>query len=261
MRRTRVDVTLTPPPPPPPRPPSLSPLADVDGLTHVWREGMPAWLELGQVSELKQTLLSLEPEEEDGQILPTEIAAYDPNYEFDADAVARRKAAAGAVGAAGAEATASGAPGAPGAHAAGSAAAHAAKPKRVRKKKTKFVDRGGSNVYVSGLPSDASIDEIAECFKVAGMIKSDHEGKLKVKVYTDADGTPKGDALLTFLKQAKKKSPRTSSAHVSHESRTSSARVSHKSRTSLARVSHKSRTSLAHKSRTPIFAPRPSPHR
>ena len=213
---------------------------------------MPAWLELGQVSELKQTLLSLEPEEEDGQILPTEIAAYDPNYEFDADAVARRKAAAGAVGAAGAEATASGAPGAPGAHAAGSAAAHAAKPKRVRKKKTKFVDRGGSNVYVSGLPSDASIDEIAECFKVAGMIKSDHEGKLKVKVYTDADGTPKGDALLTFLKQAKKKK---ALARVLHTSRTSLARVLHESHTSLARVSHESHTSLARVSHTSLAHP------
>ena len=261
MRRTRVDVTLTPPPPPPPPPPpSLSPLADVDGLTHVWREGMPAWLELGQVSELKQTLLSLEPEEEDGQILPTEIAAYDPNYEFDADAVARRKAAAGAVGAAGAEATASGAPGAPGAHAAGSAAAHAAKPKRVRKKKTKFVDRGGSNVYVSGLPSDASIDEIAECFKVAGMIKSDHEGKLKVKVYTDADGTPKGDALLTFLKQAKKKKPShefcTRLARVSHEFCTSLTQVSHESRTSLTQVSHESRTQVSHTHfRTATFSP------
>ena len=221
---------------------------------------MPAWLELGQVSELKQTLLSLEPEEEDGQILPTEIAAYDPNYEFDADAVARRKAAAGAVGAAGAEATASGAPGAPGAHAAGSAAAHAAKPKRVRKKKTKFVDRGGSNVYVSGLPSDASIDEIAECFKVAGMIKSDHEGKLKVKVYTDADGTPKGDALLTFLKQAKKKKPShefcTRLARVSHEFCTSLTQVSHESRTSLTQVSHESRTQVSHTHfRTATFSP------
>ena len=222
---------------------------------------MPAWLELGQVSELKQTLLSLEPEEEDGQILPTEIAAYDPNYEFDADAVARRKAAAGAVGAAGAEATASGAPGAPGgAHAAGSAAAHAAKPKRVRKKKTKFVDRGGSNVYVSGLPSDASIDEIAECFKVAGMLKSDHEGKPKVKVYVEADGTPKGDALLTFLKQAKKKKPShefcTRLARVSHEFCTSLTQVSHESRTSLTQVSHESRTQVSHTHfRTATFSP------
>jgi len=69
----------------------------------------------------------------------------------------------------------------------------------VRKKK-KFVSKGGSNVYVSGIPDGVEPLELAECFKVAGLFKTEVDGTIRMKVYTTEDGRPKGDALLSFMK-------------------------------------------------------------
>ena len=38
---------------------------------------------------------------------------------------------------------------------------------------SKFVKKAGSNVYVSGLPEDVEQEELLECFKVAGLLKTD----------------------------------------------------------------------------------------
>lgn len=56
-------------------------------------------------------------------------------------------------------------------------------------------------VYVTGLPEDISLDELFNHFKNAGAIMEDLEtGLPKIKIYTNADGSTKGDALLYFEK-------------------------------------------------------------
>ncbi|KAK4111959.1 hypothetical protein N656DRAFT_733084 [Canariomyces notabilis] len=57
-------------------------------------------------------------------------------------------------------------------------------------------------VYVTGLPLDATVDEVAELFsRKCGVIAEEIDsGRPRIKMYTDADGNFKGDALIVFFK-------------------------------------------------------------
>ncbi|GAB1310326.1 hypothetical protein MFIFM68171_00536 [Madurella fahalii] len=57
-------------------------------------------------------------------------------------------------------------------------------------------------VYVTGLPLDATADEVAELFsRKCGVIAEEIDsGRPRIKMYTDADGNFKGDALIVFFK-------------------------------------------------------------
>ena len=57
-------------------------------------------------------------------------------------------------------------------------------------------------VYVTGLPPDATADEVAELFsRKCGVIAEEIDsGRPRIKLYTDADGNFKGDALVVFFK-------------------------------------------------------------
>ncbi|XP_012288362.1 HIV Tat-specific factor 1 homolog [Orussus abietinus] len=55
-------------------------------------------------------------------------------------------------------------------------------------------------IYVSGLPLDITLDELTELFSKCGLLARDEKGKDKIKLYRDAQGAPKGDALCTYIK-------------------------------------------------------------
>jgi HIV Tat-specific factor 1 len=54
-------------------------------------------------------------------------------------------------------------------------------------------------VYVSHLPLDATVDEIAERFGKFGVIMEDDAGEPKIKMYADENGNFIGDALVVYF--------------------------------------------------------------
>ncbi|KAK0734952.1 hypothetical protein B0T26DRAFT_809190 [Lasiosphaeria miniovina] len=57
-------------------------------------------------------------------------------------------------------------------------------------------------VYVTGIPLDATVDEVAELFsRKCGVIAEEIDsGRKRIKMYTDENGKFKGDALIVFFK-------------------------------------------------------------
>lgn len=79
----------------------------------------------------------------------------------------------------------------------------AKKLKRPNKKpKAAPQPRQNTAVYVTGLPSDATVDEVHELFSRKGGVIAEEidSGDPRIKMYNDADGNFKGDALIVFFK-------------------------------------------------------------
>ncbi|TIA86117.1 hypothetical protein E3P99_03772 [Wallemia hederae] len=57
-------------------------------------------------------------------------------------------------------------------------------------------------VFVTGLPPDVTVDEIAQVFGKCGVILPNDEGGLKIKLYSDDQGNFKGEALVVYYKDA-----------------------------------------------------------
>lgn len=88
--------------------------------------------------------------------------------------------------------------------------------KKKRKQKKKRVN---TSIYVSGVPSDVTVQEFGDFFSKCGLIKEDLDGKLsgrlyvvqsvntrytgtpKVRLYENEHGERKGDGVVTFAKQ------------------------------------------------------------
>lgn len=57
-------------------------------------------------------------------------------------------------------------------------------------------------IYVSGLPDDITIDELVQHFSKCGIIMDEIlTGKPRIKLYTDEENKPKGDALIVYLRE------------------------------------------------------------
>jgi len=78
-----------------------------------------------------------------------------------------------------------------------------------KKKKKKKKNRGGEGwdkasnkwVYVTGLPSDATVEELEAHFKQVGILAVDPETQQpRVKIYRDPTGAPKGDASVAYVR-------------------------------------------------------------
>ena len=91
--------------------------------------------------------------------------------------------------------------------ASGGEAGNALKKKTKKKKKKK--NRGGEGwdrasnkwVYVTGLPSDATVEELEAHFKQVGILAVDPETQQpRVKIYRDPTGAPKGDASVAYVR-------------------------------------------------------------
>ncbi|XP_031784805.1 HIV Tat-specific factor 1 homolog [Nasonia vitripennis] len=57
-----------------------------------------------------------------------------------------------------------------------------------------------TTIYISNLPLDVTMEELKELVTKCGLLARDEKGKDKLKLYTDADGEPKGDARCTYIK-------------------------------------------------------------
>ncbi|GAA6048696.1 hypothetical protein JCM3770_002026 [Rhodotorula araucariae] len=62
--------------------------------------------------------------------------------------------------------------------------------------------RGNTAVFVSSLPESTTVSQLVETFSKAGLILEDVSGEPKVKLYKDADGRFKGEALIVYLQEA-----------------------------------------------------------
>ena len=61
--------------------------------------------------------------------------------------------------------------------------------------------RKNTAVYVTGLPLDVTVDEVAAVFSKCGVIAEEIDGrKPRIKLYTDNDGNFKGDALVVYFR-------------------------------------------------------------
>ncbi|KAB8291272.1 hypothetical protein EYC80_009958 [Monilinia laxa] len=74
--------------------------------------------------------------------------------------------------------------------------------KAPKKAKAPLPPRANTAVYVTGLPSDATVEEVHEVFsRKCGVIAEEIDsGKPRIKLYTDEKGEFKGDALIVFFK-------------------------------------------------------------
>lgn len=62
-------------------------------------------------------------------------------------------------------------------------------------------ERKNTSVYITNLPLDATVQEISSVFSKCGVISEEIDrGKPRIKIYTDENGNPKGDALVVYFR-------------------------------------------------------------
>ncbi|KAF8993669.1 hypothetical protein BDQ17DRAFT_1367950 [Cyathus striatus] len=74
-------------------------------------------------------------------------------------------------------------------------------PANKRGKKDQERKSKNTAVYVTGLPTDAEVDEIVERFSKCGVIEEGDDGEPKIKMYAKDDGSFSGEALVVYFKE------------------------------------------------------------
>ncbi|KAF2088842.1 hypothetical protein K490DRAFT_37953 [Saccharata proteae CBS 121410] len=72
--------------------------------------------------------------------------------------------------------------------------------KKVRKVEHPRPERKNSAVWVTGLPPDTNVDEVAKVFSIGGVFAETSDGAPRIKLYTDDEGNLKGEALVVYFK-------------------------------------------------------------
>lgn len=83
-----------------------------------------------------------------------------------------------------------------------SASSSSNKPKKKKQATQQKPPPQNRAIYVTNLPLDVTVDEVAEVFsRKCGVIAEEIDsGRPRIKLYTDAEGNFKGDALIVFFK-------------------------------------------------------------
>jgi RNA recognition motif-containing protein len=58
-----------------------------------------------------------------------------------------------------------------------------------------------TNVYITNLPPDVTLEQLAEEFSLCGVIKVNEDGTPRLKIYKDSNGNPKGDGLVSYARE------------------------------------------------------------
>ncbi|KAK9475029.1 uncharacterized protein V1510DRAFT_409846 [Dipodascopsis tothii] len=81
------------------------------------------------------------------------------------------------------------------------AGGQAEQAKRARKPEAEPPKKKNSALYITNLPRDVTYDELEQAVSRFGLVAEDiSTGKKRIRIYTDDDGTPKGDALIVFFR-------------------------------------------------------------
>ncbi|KAI9329586.1 hypothetical protein DFJ73DRAFT_860497 [Zopfochytrium polystomum] len=84
---------------------------------------------------------------------------------------------------------------------AGQGAAAAAAGSAKKRQKPPPAKKPNTSVYISGLPPDVTFTELVDIFSKYGILMEDAStGEPRIKIYKDAAGNVKGDALVTYFK-------------------------------------------------------------
>ena len=163
-------------------------VGDIDGLTLVWTPGMPEWAPVCEVPPLKAALQEVTAVDEVAAGTDSGVGDGEYGEQSAANANASRDAAPSARQATDSDVSAP------------TAAA------RRRYRPAAVQAAAAYCVYVSGMPPDVTVAEVAAHFRAAGLLAHEPDENApggerpRVRLYTNADSSLKGDGTVAYIR-------------------------------------------------------------